>query len=176
MFVAVWPDDSTRERLSGLDLGRIEGLRLVKPEQWHITLRFLGEVDAGLVPALVGALRAAAGKLPGSIHCGAGPRTAWLGGDRVLQIPVSGLDEAAGIVRDATLPVVPDRGRGEPRFIGHLTVARSKRRRLAAPERASLAGIHFASSFEIGSFDLVGSQLSRGGSRYMTLERVPLRG
>jgi 2'-5' RNA ligase len=175
LFVAVWPDDSTRERLSGLELGRTEGLRLVRPGQWHVTLRFLGEVDGGLVPVLVGALRTAATKLPDSIHCGVGPATAWFSHDRVLQIPVSGLDEAADAVHHATLPVVPDAARGEPPFTGHLTVARSRPRRPALSEITALAGIPISSSFAIDSFDLVVSQPSPEGSRFSTLERLSLR-
>jgi 2'-5' RNA ligase len=169
MFVAVWPDDSTLRRLSALPLGPTESLRLVKPGRWHLTLRFLGDVDPVLVPTLVAALEVAAATLPDPIRCEVGPKTAWFGGDRVLQIPVSGLDQAATAIRDATVPVVPDMNPGEPRFTGHLTVARSKRRRLTASERSVLAGIPFATSFAVDSFDLVASQPSTGGNRYTTL-------
>jgi 2'-5' RNA ligase len=175
MFVAVWPDGLTLERLSGLELEPAQGLRLVEPGEWHVTLRFLGEVGADRVPDLVGALRTAAKELPDSIHCRVGPATAWPGGDRVLQIPVSGLDEVAPAVEDATRPIVPDGGGGKPRFIGHLTVARSKRRRPAASERACLGGIPFASSFEVGFFDLVVSQRSPERPRYVTVESMSLR-
>lgn len=175
MFVATWPDTSTLKRLSALELGPTEGLRLVRPGQWHITLRFLGDVDDGLVPAVVSALGAAASTLPDSIQCEIGPGTAWLGGDRVLQIPASGLDEMADAVHSATLSVVPDTGHREPQFTGHVTVARSRRRRLGASARAALAGIPFAASFEVDCLDLVGSQLSAAGAGYTTLARVPLR-
>ena len=175
MFVATWPDASTLKRLSVLELGSTEGLRLVRPGQWHITLRFLGDVDDGLVPALVSALGAAAGTLPHSIHCEIGPGTAWFGGDRVLQIPVSGLDEMADAVHSATLSVVPDTSHSEPQFTGHVTVARSRRRPLDAPARAALAGVPFAASFEVDCLDLVGSQLSAERAGYTTLARVSLR-
>jgi 2'-5' RNA ligase len=176
MFVAVWPDDATLERLSALELGPAQGLRPVEPGQWHITLRFLGDVDAGLLPTLVSALRTSATTLPDSIHCEIGPTTAWFGGDRVLQIPVTGLDEASEVVRGATLGVVPDAVHGNPTFTGHLTVARSRKRGLAASVHAALAGIPFTASFEVDSFDLVSSQLSTQGSRYTTRERFSLRG
>jgi 2'-5' RNA ligase len=134
-------------------------------------------VGPDLVPTLVSALEdAAVGKLPDSVHCELGPATAWFGGDRVLQVPVSGLDQAAVAVRDATVPIVPPMSPVETRFKGHLTVARSKRRRLTASQRSALAGIAFAASFEADSFDLVGSQPDTGGFRYTTLARVPLRG
>jgi 2'-5' RNA ligase len=176
MFVAAWPDDATLRRLSQLELGSTEGLRVVGPGQWHVTLQFLGAVAGGRVPALIGALGAAARELPDSVPCQVGPGTAWFGGDRVLQIPVSGLEEAADAVRSATLSVVPDTRPGEARFTGHLTVARSKHRRLDVAERTALTGIPFASSFEVDCFDLVESQLATEGPRYATLARVSLRG
>jgi 2'-5' RNA ligase len=176
MFVAVWPDDATLERLSELELAPVEGLRPVRSGQWHVTLRFLGDVDADLLPSLVGALRSAVAMLPNSIHCEIGPETAWFGGDRVLQIPAAGLGEAADAVRVATLSVVPDAHHGKPQFTGHLTVARARSRRLAAPTRAALDGIPFAASFEVESFDLVESKLSTDSPRYTTLERISLRG
>ncbi len=176
MFVAAWPDDSTLERLSALQLRPVDALTLVEPGQWHVTLRFLGDVDPDLVPTLIGALETAAGKLPDSICCEVGPKAAWFGGDRVLQIAVSGLDEAAAAIRDATVSVVPEMSPGEAQFTGHLTVARSKRRRLTDSERSALAGIPFAASFETDSFDLVASQPGTGGSRYTTLARLSLQG
>jgi 2'-5' RNA ligase len=176
MFVAVWPDDATLERLSELDLGPTEGLRPVLPGQWHITLRFLGDVGVGLVPTLVHALRTAATELPDSIHCEVGPSTAWFGGDRVLQIPVTGLNEVSEVVHRATLGVVPDAHHGSPTFTGHLTVARAGKHRLTVPVRTALAGIPFAASFEVESLDLVHSQLSTEGPRYTTRERIFLRG
>jgi 2'-5' RNA ligase len=175
MFVAVWPDDSTLKRLSLLELGSAQGVSLVRPGRWHITLRFLGDVEEDLVPALVDALRGAAESMAGPFQCEVGPTTAWFSGQRVLQLPVAGLDEAAEAVRLATLPVVPDSTHGEAKFTGHLTVARSRRRRLDASARATLAGVPFAASFEVDCVDLVASHLSSEGPRYTTLARVPLR-
>jgi RNA 2',3'-cyclic 3'-phosphodiesterase len=175
LFVAVWPDDAALKRLSLLEVGTVQGVRLVRPGQWHITLRFLGAVEEDLVPALVDALGDAAGSMAGPLRCEVGPGTAWFSGERVLQIPVAGLDEGAEAVRRATLPLVPDSNHGEAPFTGHLTVARAKRGRLDAWERAALAGVPFAASFDVDSFDLVASLLSSEGPRYTTLASVPLR-
>jgi 2'-5' RNA ligase len=175
MFVAVWPDNSTLTRLSLLELGPVQGVRLVRPGRWHITLRFLGEVEEDLVPALVDALEDAAESMAGPLRCEVGPGTAWFSGERVLQIPVAGLDEGAEAVRRATLPLVPEANHGEASFTGHLTVARSKQRRLDASARTALSGVPFAASFDADSFDLVASLLSSEGPRYTTLARVPLR-
>jgi 2'-5' RNA ligase len=175
MFVAVWPDDAALKRLSLLELGTAQGVRLVRPGRWHITLRFLGEVEEDLVPALVDALGDAAENMAGPLRCEVGPGTAWFSCERVLQIPVAGLDDGAEAVRRATLPLVPDSNHGEARFTRHLTVARSKQGRLDASARAPLAGVPFAASFDVDSFDLVASLLSSEGPRYTTLASVPLR-
>ena len=107
MFVAVRPDPETKERLAGLDLSGEKGLRPVGPDRWHVTLRFLGEVDDALVPGLSDALRTAAAAVPGPVRCRLGPATAWFTGVRVLQLPAAGLDTLAAAVREATLPLVP---------------------------------------------------------------------
>lgn len=173
LFVAVWPDVSVSRRLASLELGRVPGVRPVAPGQLHVTLRFLGEVDGDLLPDLAGALEDAAGSISGPIHCEAGPATAWFSGGRVLQIPVAGLEDAADAVQDATRSLVPTpdhRGR----FTGHLTLGRARGGRLPAAARGALAGIPFSASFDVESFDLVASDLSAGGPRYVSLMRVPL--
>jgi len=157
-----------------LELGLEQGLRLVRAGRWHITLRFLGDLEEDLVPALVDALADAAESMAGPLRCEVGPGTAWFSGERVLQIPVAGIDEGAEAVRRATLPLVPDSNHGEAPFTGHLTVARSKQGRLDASARAALAGVPFAASFDVNSFDLVASLLSSEGPRYTTLASAPL--
>jgi 2'-5' RNA ligase len=175
LFAAVWPDDATAQRLSSLRLGTSDRLRLVGPGNWHITLRFLAEVDDDLVPMVVEALRSAARTLAGPVRCDLGPSTAWFG-DRVLQIPVGGVDDLAAAVRSATAPVVPEPTRGAPPFNGHLTIARSRGRRLARSVRDAVAGIPFAATFDVDRVDLVASQLNAEGRRYTTVATVPLLG
>jgi RNA 2',3'-cyclic 3'-phosphodiesterase len=163
MFVAVWPDAATKERLAGLDLGPEKGLRPVAPEQWHVTLRFLGEADEALVPALADALHAGVGSVPAPVQCRLGPATAWFTGVRVLQLPAAGLGALAVAVRDATLPLVPATAAGELPFNGHLTLARAKGRRRAAPAARALAGIPFDATFPVDHVDLVVSTPSPHG-------------
>ena len=47
LFIALSLPDEVRERLSSLG-GGVPGARWVAPENLHLTLRFLGEVDNGL--------------------------------------------------------------------------------------------------------------------------------
>ena len=97
-------------------------------------------------------------------RCRLGPETDWFTGVRVLQVPASGLDEVAGAIRDATLPLVPEPEPDEPPFNGHLTLARAKGR-LGAAARAELAGIPFEADFDVPHVDLVASTPSPNGAR-----------
>lgn len=174
MFVAAWPDAATKERLATLDLGPEKGLRPVGPERWHVTLRFLGEVDDDRVAALTHALRVAVSAVPGPVRCRLGPVTAWFTGVRVLQVPAAGLDTLATAVRDATAPLVPAPAQGELAFNGHLTLARAKGRRRASPQARGLAGIPFEASFPVHHVDLVVSTPSPHGHVYATVAEAPL--
>jgi 2'-5' RNA ligase len=173
LFVAAWPDEKTRERLGELPLDRGKGLRLVGPSRWHVTLRFLGQVDEALVDVLGDALTRATAGLAGPVRCRLGPVTDWFTGVRVLQVPVSGLDDVATAVRVATLPLVPEPEPAEPPFNGHLTLARAKGR-LSPSARAALAGLPIDAEFEVPHVDLVASTPSPNGHVYVTLTRATL--
>ncbi len=172
-FVAAWPDDVTRQRLAALELGHGRNLRLVGPTRWHVTLRFLGDVDGEQLEALRDALHGAVRHQPGPVDCHLGPATAWFSRVRVLQLPAHGLDELAARVRRATEPILAGRPGGEPPFNGHLTLARVKGR-LGPQAQAELAGIPFASTFPVAHVDLVASEPSPEGHVYTTLVRAPL--
>jgi 2'-5' RNA ligase len=176
LFVAVWPDDETRRRLSGLELelGRTKGLRFVGPDRWHVTLRFLGEVEDAALGPLGDALVARAAAFSGPLECRLGPGTGWFTGVRVLHLPAAGLDGLAAAVRRATLPVVGEPAEPEPAFNGHLTLARSKGRRLGVAALGEMANIPFEAAFPVTAVDLVSSQPSAQGHRYTTVVRAPL--
>jgi RNA 2',3'-cyclic 3'-phosphodiesterase len=178
VFVAAWPDDPTRRRLDALqqELGRSKGLRFVGPERWHVTLRFLGEVDENTVGAVGDALVECAASFPGPVECRLGPGTGWFTGVRVLQLPAAGLDALAGAVRAATLSLVPEPDGPEPPFNGHLTLARSKGRRLSVAALGQMSGLPFDASFAVPAIDLVSSRPSPDGHRYTTVVRAPLGG
>jgi 2'-5' RNA ligase len=178
LFVAVWPDDETRRRLSGLELelGRSRGLRVVGPSRWHVTLRFLGEVREDAVGPLGDALVACAAGYRRPVECRLGPGTGWFTGVRVLYLPAAGLDGLADAVRSATAPLVPGPANPEPEFNGHLTLARSKGRRLSVAALGEMAGIPFEASFAVPAIDLVSSRPSPEGHIYTTVVRTPLGG
>jgi 2'-5' RNA ligase len=178
LFVAVWPNDDTRRRLAGLELelGHTKGLRFVGSTRWHITLRFLGEVDEDLTEPLSTAIVDAAAAFSTPVECRLGPGTGWFTGVRVLYLPASGVDGLADAVREATVPLVPEPAQPEPPFNGHLTLARSRGRRLGVAALGEMAGLPFEAAFPVPAIHLVSSQPSPQGHVYTTVVRAPLGG
>ncbi len=168
LFVAVVPPDDVLDRLASLRRPARPGVRWTRREQWHVTLRFLGEVDEAAVPAVVAALDAAPlDAAPPAAAAVLGPRVAALG-RRVVQIPVAGLDDLAAAVTAATATV----GRPpEPRpFQGHVTLARVARGGLR-----DLVGEPVAATFPVVDVRLVHSRPGgRGGPVYADVHVRPL--
>lgn len=130
LFVAVRPPPEVVTALAALPRPERPGLRWTPPQQWHVTLRFFGALDAGQAELAVRGVAEAAAAQPAA-QARLGPEVGRFGG-RVLQVPVSGLESLAGAVVTRTAEV------GRPpdarRFAGHLTLARNR-------GRASLAGL-----------------------------------
>lgn len=116
LFVAVRPPSEILDVVAGLERPAVDGLRWTGPEQWHVTLRFLGRVDA-----VDEAVRALARLHAVPTEARVGPVVGRFG-QHVLSVPVQGLDGVAAAVDVATEDV------GEPpedrAFAGHLTLAR----------------------------------------------------
>ncbi len=45
LFVAVWPSAAVVDELRGLERPARPGVRWTTADQWHVTLRFLGEME-----------------------------------------------------------------------------------------------------------------------------------
>lgn len=59
IFFALWPDHRQRERLRDLigpAIREVEG-RAVERSNWHITLAFVGDIEAGYIPGVVARAR-----------------------------------------------------------------------------------------------------------------------
>jgi 2'-5' RNA ligase len=159
LFIGVVPPERVLDALDRLDRPERAGVRWTRRDQWHVTLRFLGEVaDPDPVAAALSAapLRRCEARI--------GPRVEALG-RHVICLPVAGLDELAGAVEEATA------GFGQPpddrRFRGHLTLARVRR-------PSGLAGPAFDDGFPVADVRLILSHQGEGGPRYEDLSVVPL--
>ena len=156
LFIAVQPPPDVIDRLAGLRRPRRDGVRWTTADQWHVTLRFLGEVDEPepVVEALAGAELA--------------PAEAQLGpvseafGRHVVAVPVAGLDDLAGRVVAATA------GFGSPPpnrpYRGHVTLARVRHGNPTA-----LAGEAIEAQWAVEDVRLVRSRLHPDGARYEDL-------
>jgi len=176
LFVALPLTDEARHALAAIasdGLPEIPG-RVVPPPNWHLTLRFVGDVDELGRDRLVGALGAAALGDAFSLRwggLGAFPRAAkatvlWLGvagGDVELRCLATSVEEAA-----QAAGLSPE----ERPFRSHLTLSRIR------PPRDVTSLIEAAPNVEIpmraDRITLYRSHLGRGGARYEALEEFPL--
>jgi RNA 2',3'-cyclic 3'-phosphodiesterase len=165
VFVAIWPSPPVVHQLAALERRARPGVRWTTADQWHVTLRFLGEIS----DAEVGLMKGALDDLSASVRSGpvvavAGPALTRLG-STILCLPVSGLDELAGHVTALTAetgePV------GERPFRGHLTLARARRGVDPRPP----AAVPLSASWPVGEVTLVASVLRPQGARYEILSR-----
>ena len=185
-FVAVdLPDEVERaleEAARTLRDARIEGLRPVRPEGIHLTLKFLGDVPESQVGEIAQVVsEAVAGHRQFDVSTGGfgafpntrRPQVLWVGieGDVSPLIRLqSDVDAALGVLGFPT---------GTRPFHPHLTLARLDRRMSAAARQASLdalesTGLVAGMRIPVGSVSLVQSILGRGGARYVRLETVRL--
>lgn len=160
LFVCLWPPPHAIEALESLHRKDQVGARFVPPENWHVTLRFLGEAD----PNEVAAALSTATFRPAEIDLGPAVD---VGGERTLFVPVAGADDLAAETVRVTRRLGTEAIRR--RFLGHVTVARLKRR--ANMPRA--LGELVSASWTATEVALVESTLHPDGARYDTLITFP---
>ena len=155
LFVGIWPPADVVSELTALPRKDRSGVRFVAPENWHVTLRFLGEARPDEVIDVLDrvTLPAARARLGPSVD---------IVGDRALVLPVSGLDGLAAAVAEHTAHIGAPQRR---RFAGHLTIARVKRHVPMPP----VLGTFLTTEFEVGEVALVESRLQPQGARYTTI-------
>ncbi len=169
MFVGVWPSDEVCSTLARLPRRDDHRVRWTRRENWHVTLRFLGDLQASELDKLIELVDEAAARMA-PVTAVLGPTTRILH-RAVLMAPVTGLDKIARAVADATYTM------GEPperRFTGHLTLARPTSRREKVP--FLLAGKHVGASWPVRELAVIQSQLGGGPANYFTIATAQLRG
>jgi 2'-5' RNA ligase len=181
-FFAIEIGDDARRAAAAL-VGRLrdepggDAVRwILRPEAYHVTVRFLGPTPAERVPALVEAVRrAASGIAPFALELGAVGAFPGARRPRVVFVavephePVAAL--AAAVERGVVAAGFPPEAR---RFHGHLTLGRvrEQRRRVRLPERERCA----PAPFRVDSLVLFRSQPSPAGSTYTPLAQIALGG
>ena len=160
LFLAVWPPEHVLETLRALQRKDQRGVRFLPPENWHATLRFLGNADPDEVAEAMN--RA---EFP-SARVSIGPAVDMLGSHSVIA-PVRGLDQLAATVVEATRGI----GDLEPRatYTGHITIARVKRGAIVR----KVIGMMCADEFVVADIALVESRLQPTGSEYRTVATWP---
>lgn len=163
LFVAAWPPPHVIDLIAALPRPAVEGLRWTGPDQWHVTLRFLGRCE---IEACRDALRGAVVPTATAVL---GPVTDRFG-RRILHVPVGGLAALATVVVQATVAL------GEPPedrpFSGHVTIGRARTRQ--GVDLRPLCGTPVAASWPVTEVALVASHLGGGPARYETVEVFPV--
>jgi 2'-5' RNA ligase len=174
-FVAAVPPPEVRLVLSTLPRPVVAGLCWMGAEQWHVTLRFFGELAHSEVQATADLLgRAAAGT--DAAQARGGPALAWLR-PNLLVWPVSGLEDLhQHLARLRWPPAVRSPG-GHDRpglrpFHGHLTLARG--RGDVGYHHRELAEARLTSTWTVDQLVLLVSDLRPDGARYREVARVEL--
>ena len=185
-FVALPIDELLRAQLTRLQATVAatvppKSVRWTRPEQIHLTLKFLGQVRAAAIPELTVALRSACADAPvmrlkaegfGCFPNGVRPRVLWVGVTGDLAALVRLQERVAA----ATGALGAHNKRED--FTAHLTLGRVQSRR--SPEvrevGEALAGVAFSQvgDWRAEAVELQQSVLRPGGSVYTTLARVPL--
>ncbi len=155
--------------------GGLPGARWITPENYHLTVRFIGEVDEGLAEDIDGALAVIRARPFDLVLQGVG---AFGRGRQVHSL-------WAGVVEDDALLTLHDkidqalRRIGLPperrKFSPHVTLARLKRANSARVEEFKASHAMFAAEpFMVENFVLFSSLLSRGGAIYRAEASYPL--
>jgi 2'-5' RNA ligase len=184
LFVAVELDDTTREavraeqRLAAKQLGRQSSLRLIDPQQIHLTLAFLGNVDSALVERLTdlmtqpivgtGAFRISIGGL-GVFPPHGAPRILWLGLTAGLEQMTDLHHEVAARIAVLRIPLE------ERAFRPHLTIGRWRDSRPSDRPRAGREPTaRTAAEMTVDRVTLFESRLSSQGASHFPLAHAYL--
>ncbi len=174
IFVGVPIDQETTDQLAAWAATLELPGRLVPPESWHLTLRFIGQVDE------VGTERVSAAlderDFGGPFRVRFGSVSAFPRPSRatVAHVTVDQGGQELTRLADTVNEQVDDAGFGaeERPYVAHLTLSRIRPPHDLRPlvENGARSGIKMT----VNEFALYRSHLGRGGARYEVLERFSL--
>ena len=180
-FLAVEMSRAARELYQQAHGGfttRLRGLRWVRPENLHLTLRFLGDTDERQIDSLrrevefvtvpMARFQATLGG-PGCFGPASTPRTLWFGVDtgvKKLSLLASRLEHVARLSG-----FLPER----KEWSAHMTVARNPKKRRVDDWKGPLGSCGLSGlEFEVGKVCLISSETLPGGPEYSTVWESPL--
>lgn len=181
LFVAVRPPDDVLAAVeAALTSARrsMVGPKWTTPDQWHITLQFLGQVPEEAVADVAHALETVSKVQPfparlagsGGFPKAARARVIWLGVG-------PGDDRVAELARSVNMALEPLGLLPEERtYHPHLTLARLKVSGDVGPVIEALGTDPVGKAFVVNEVVLYESKVSRAGSRYEPVAIVPLEG
>jgi 2'-5' RNA ligase len=186
MFVAIPVPPAVQE-----ELARVQNelrialpekcLRFTRKEGLHLTLRFLGNVDATRVPELTAALQVSVTHIPAMpLKC---ERIGFFPGPRYPRVVWAWVhdeaDQLSRLQREVEEAVRPFHSESmEKTFTGHVTLARCAS--IRRPEAEGLLRMaqgmteRVFGEWTAGELHLIRSQLGQGGSQYTVLATIPL--
>jgi RNA 2',3'-cyclic 3'-phosphodiesterase len=186
-FIAVELPGEVKQSLAGLQAklkaSGITALKWVEPQNIHLTLKFLGDIDTGAISGITAAIEVAAGSVhPFTItvsELGVFPslkrvRVVWVG----LNGEIEKLNSLQKNIEAGLTPLgIPPEGRG---FSPHLTIARV--RDYARPEEIEKLGrIIEKTAYDtkhnvpVNAVNLMQSQLTREGPIYTKISTILLK-
>jgi 2'-5' RNA ligase len=178
LFIALAVPDHVREELTRAQRGLREalssGIRWTPPEQFHLTLKFLGDVPADSAKRLEERLRNAVEILPvGQLHSGGLGVFPDLRRPRVIWAGAASADNQLAVLHKAVQLACAEFSNepAENEFAGHITLGRVKK-----PDRALCEAIGRAvkmgerrafGTWTAKSVDLMRSELSESGAKHL---------
>ncbi|MBN2583823.1 MAG: RNA 2',3'-cyclic phosphodiesterase [Planctomycetes bacterium] len=182
LFIAVELPEAAQRLLAAVarELRQADAdVKWSRPENMHLTLKFLGDTPEEFVDEVSSSLDAAATGCPrhtatmseiGAFPNPRRPRVVWVG----LDEPTGRLAALQKAVDEATSDLVPPDPRG---FTAHLTLGRVRSGRNVERLAQLMNGYRLTSPVEVpvNEIVLIRSELSRSGPTYTPLHRSPLK-
>ena len=186
IFIAIdIPDTAKRDlgrMIGAIDALGVAGVRVVRPDGIHLTLKFLGDVDIAAIDEIVAGIHRAAARSDrfclalgeiGAFPSRANARVVWVGVDG----DVEPLRRLQSNVQEEMRPLGFRRDRRA--FNPHLTIARIRDGARPADVRRVLDAASSVrnppTQIEVGSIHLIRSALHPKGAIYTSLRAEPLR-
>jgi 2'-5' RNA ligase len=183
-FIAVHIPDSVRRDIGAM-VNRLRSaggadVKWVRPENLHLTLKFLGDVEEGRIPAVGTGVETAVSSMPafnlalggtGAFPNARRPSVLWIG----VPLGAEPMAALAGHVESALDRLGFEREKRP--FSAHLTIGRVRPPGNAGSTVERMAETGFKSDpFTVDTIHLMKSELQRSGAEYTVLRTIKLQG